>query len=119
MKSVKQRKQNMELLFILLLVIGAVGVQLGNGWLSKNEFNAANFAMMLPLFVIAQYFIAWGYHDGTAQSGFITTHIIWTCALVLATLAVNLILFHSAPTPLTIFALLLSSVAAVMAILGK
>ena len=109
----------MEFVFVLFLLIGALGIQLGNGWLSKNEFNVMNFAMLIPLLLVAQYFIAWGYHDGTAQSTFIIAHIVWTGVLILATLAINYYLFQTIPGPVTMFALALSGVAAVIAVLGK
>lgn len=109
----------MEFLFVLILILGAIGIQLGNGWLSKNEFTLTNFLMMLPLLIIAQYFIAWGYHDGTAQSNFITAHVVWTAVLVFGTLGVNYVLFQNIPNPLNIFALLLAAVAAVISVLGK
>ncbi|MEW6748416.1 MAG: hypothetical protein AB1295_01770 [Candidatus Micrarchaeota archaeon] len=112
-------RRPMEYLFVLMLVVGALGVQLANGWLSKNEFDLANFAMMVPLILFAQYFIAWGYHDGTSQSGFITTHIIWTGVLIAATLAINYIIFQSMPNPTNLFALLLAGAAAVIAVMGK
>lgn len=109
----------MDYVFVLVFLVGAIGIQLGNGWLSKNEFTLANFAMMIPLLLIAQYFIALGYHDGTQQSSFITAHIIWTTVLILGTLAVNYALFQSIPGPLTLFALLLAGAASVIATLGR
>lgn len=109
----------MEYIFVLILVVGALGVQLANGWLSKNEFNITNFAMMIPLLLIAQYFIAWGYHDGTQQSSFITAHIVWTGVLIFATLAMNYLIFQTIPGPVALFALILSGAAAVIAVLGR
>ncbi len=109
----------MEYIFVIMLLVGALGIQLGNGWLSKNEFNIRNFAMMVPILLLAQYFIAWGYHDGTAQSSFITAHIIWTAVLILATLVMNYLIFQNMPGPVNMFALLLAGVAAAIAVLGK
>ena len=109
----------MEYMFVLILLVGALGIQLGNGWLSKNEFNIRNFIMMIPILLIAQYFIAWGYHDGTAQSSFITAHIIWTAVLIVGTLFMNYMLFQNVPGPMSLFALLLAGVAAVIAVMGK
>jgi len=115
----KREVRLMEYLFVLIFLIGAIGIQLGNGWMSKNEFTLMNFAMILPLLIVAQYFIAWGYHDGTTQSSFITAHIVWTAVLIFGTLAVNYFLFQNIPGPLSVFALLLAGVAAVIAVLGK
>ena len=109
----------MEYIFVLILLVGALGVQLGNGWLSKNQFTPMNFAMMIPLLLIAQYFIAWGYHDGTQQSSFITAHILWTGVLIFATLAINQVIFQTFPGPADLFALFLSGAAAVIAVLGR
>lgn len=109
----------MDYIFIVILLVGALGIQLGNGWLSKNEFTLKNFAMLIPLLLVAQYFIAWGYHDGTQQSSFITAHIFWTAVLILGTLIVNYFIFQTIPGPVSLFALLLSGVAAVIAVLGK
>jgi hypothetical protein len=111
--------RTMEYLFVLLLLVGAIGIQIGNGWLSKNEFSITSFLMMVPLLLVAQYFIAWGYHDGTQQSTFITAHIVWTGILICATLAVNYALFQTVPGLWGMFALALSGIAAIIAVLGK
>jgi len=39
----------MELIFLALFLVGAVGIQLGNGLLSKGEFTPMSFLTLLPL----------------------------------------------------------------------
>ena len=109
----------MEWLFVLLFLIGAFGIQFGNGWLSKNGISLVSFATILPLLIIAQYLIASGYAAGTQAFDFVKAHIIWTAILIVATLVVNFYLFQTMPGYMTLFALLLAGVASVLAVLGK
>ena len=106
----------MDYIFILFLLIGALGIQFANGWLSKNQFNLTNFLMLVPLFLIAQYFIGLGYHEGTAQSNFIAAHVAWVGVLIIGTLVANYIFFQNIPNTTSLIALLLS--AAALAIAG-
>ncbi len=115
----EKRRRFMEFFFVLLLVAGAVGIQFCNGWLSKNQFGLNTFLMILPLFIIAQYFVSWGYHDGTAQSSFITAHVVWTAVLVFVTLGVNYALFQNVPSLTNVFALFLAAAAAALSVLGN
>jgi hypothetical protein len=110
---------HMTWIFILLFLLGGLGIQLGNGWLAKNGVTLSSFAMVLPLLIIAQYFIASGYQGGTESFSFVRAHIIWTAVLIVATLAANFYLFKTIPGPLTLFALLLAGLASVIAVLGK
>jgi hypothetical protein len=109
----------MSWLFVLLFIIGALGIQFGNSWLAKNGVNISNFALMLPLLIIAQYMIASGYQQGAEEFTFVKAHIIWTALLILATLVANFFIFKTVPGPLTLFALLLAGIASVIAVLGK
>lgn len=110
--------RHMEWLFVLFFVIGALGIQLGNGWLAKSgAITPVSFLTVLPLLVIAQYFIASGYQEGAASFDFVKAHIIWTAVLIVATLAVNYMLFQTVPNALTLFALILAAAAAVIAVL--
>jgi hypothetical protein len=106
-------------IFVAIMMLAAIMVQLILGWLSKNEFTVQNFAIVVPLFVLTQYLISLGYHDGTEQTNFITAHILWTAALVVGTLIANYFIFQTIPTPLNIFALVLAATAAVISVLGK
>ncbi len=83
-----------DYIFILFLSIGALGIQFVNEYLSKNRFNPTNFLMLVPLILIAQYFIGWGYPDGTAQTNFISANVVWVGILIIATLAINYALFE-------------------------
>ncbi|MBI5046171.1 hypothetical protein HZC07_00360 [Candidatus Micrarchaeota archaeon] len=109
----------MDYTFVLLLLIGAFGAQMVVAWLSKNEFNMTNFIMLVPIVIITQYFIAWGYNSGTIESSFITVNILWMGLLVIATLVVNYLVFQNIPSLLSVIALMLSAVAAVIAVMGK
>jgi len=109
---------NMMWWFILLFVLGGLGIQFGNGWLAKTGVNLQSFMLMLPLLIVAQYLIASGYQEGTEQFNFVRAHIIWTAVLIVATLVANFFLFHTMPTPLTLVALLLAGVASVLAVIG-
>jgi hypothetical protein len=109
----------MTWLFVLLFLIGGLGIQYGNGFLAKNGVSLSTFITMLPLLIVAQYLIASGYQSGTESFSFVKAHIVWTAVLIVATLAINYYLFQSIPGTLTLFALLLAGVASVLAILGK
>lgn len=106
----------MAWLFVLLFLLGGLGIQFGNGWLAKNGVTIPNFAIMLPLLIVAQYLIASGYQDGTESFNFVKAHIIWTAVLIAATLIANYFLFQTIPAPLTLFALALAGVASVLAV---
>lgn len=104
--------------FIVLFVLGGLGIQLGNSWLAKTGVNLNSFAFALPLLIAAQYLIASGYQEGTASFDFVKAHIIWTAVLIVATLVANFFIFQTVPTPLTLIALLLAGAASVLAVVG-
>ena len=109
----------MNWIFILFFLLGAIGIQIANGWLAKTGVNISSFAMMLPLLIIAQYMIASGYQGGTENFSFVRAHILWTAILIVATLVVNFFLFKTVPGYMTLIALGLAGVASVLAVLGK
>lgn len=110
---------HMNWIFVLLFLIGGLGIQLANGWLAKNGVNLSTFALMLPLLIVAQYLIASGYQAGTESFSFVKAHILWTSILIVATLVVNFFLFKTIPGYMTLAALALAGVASVLAVLGK
>ncbi|MFA5077493.1 MAG: hypothetical protein WC488_03635 [Candidatus Micrarchaeia archaeon] len=114
----KEKGGLMDYAFVLFFLIGAIGIQLGNGWLAKNEFGIRNFLLMVPLLLVAQYFVAWGYNAGTTQQNFITAHVVWTLFLVGATLAVNYLMFGNIPGAAGLVALVLAAIATVIAVMG-
>ena len=117
--QVKKTVKKMDYTFVLLLIVGAFGAQMVVAWLSKNEFNLTNFIMLIPIVLVTQYFIAWGYNSGTIQSSFITVNVLWMGLLVVATLVVNYFVFQNVPSTLSLVALILSAIAAIIAVLGK
>ncbi len=109
----------MNYLFVVSLIIGAIGIQFINAWISKNPFTLNNFLMVVPLIIIAQYFITSGYHYGTGEKSFIFAHIVWVIALMVMTLVANYVIFKTVPGPLTLAGLVLATAASVLAATGK
>lgn len=109
----------MNYLFVVSLIIGAIGIQFINAWISKNPFTLNNFLMLVPFIIIAQYFITSGYHYGTGEKSFIFAHIIWMIALLATTLIANYVIFGTIPGPITLLGLVLATIAAVLAATGK
>ena len=111
-----KRGAHMVWLFVLLFILGGLGIQFGNGWLAKNGVTIPAFVTVLPLLIVAQYLIASGYQGGTESFSFVKAHIIWTAVLIVATLIANYFIFQTTPTPITLVALLLAGIASVLAI---
>lgn len=105
--------------FVLFLVLGAIGVQITTAWLSKNPFTLYNYAILIPLIVVAQYAVTAGYHYGTENSSYLTTHVIWSVVLLVVTVVINYLMFGTIPGTLTMFALLLATAASIIATIGK
>lgn len=107
------------LLLLAIFLVGALLVQMANGQIAKEGFSLHAFLMLLPLFILAQLFIALGYSQGTERFDFIAAHIIWTGVLIAGTLIANFALFQSVPNIYSLSALLLAGAAGVLAVMGS